>query len=538
MKLISPTTIADTGTFSRPSVATYFDATGMLKTAAADELRIDHVRANGEWVSTGLRIEGASTNLLRYSDQLDNAAWSKTRSSVTADVALAPDGTTGADKVIESASAGTHVIYQAVTKAPVAERYAWSVFAKAGERSKIELLLDTDVAGNFSKCVFDLADGTVGSPVTGGAFSSPVVAIKDMGGGWYRCHLSAICDTDVSLYGEALLYSTAESYAGDGSSGLYVWGLQLELGSGSSYIPTGAASVTRAADTVTGSGLVYCSVPETDYPVWSAATAYAIGTRVMILATHKVYEALTANTNKAPASSPVDWIEVGATNRWRAFDKKVGTVSSATTSLTFVLRPGIVTGVALIGVSALSVTVSMADPLDGIVFNQTYDMQDASEVLDWHAYFFSEIRGKNTLIVEGLPSYLNGVLTITLTAGAGVAVSVGSLVVGWLYTYAPAVEYGASVGIQDYSRKEADTWGNLQVVERAFSRRAQFNFFVAATAVDALVDRLAALRATPAVYVGSGLYGTTVVYGFYKDFDTVISYPTKSECSIQIEGLV
>ena len=76
-----------------------------------------------------------------------------------------------------------------------------------------------------------------------------------------------------------------------------------------------------------GAELTACSVPETDYPVWSSATAYAIGTRVILTTgVHKVFEAVAANTNKSPAVEAnigTYWVVVGATNRWKIFDKKI-----------------------------------------------------------------------------------------------------------------------------------------------------------------------------------------------------------------------
>ena len=289
---------------------------------------------------------------------------------------------------------------------------------------------------------------------------------------------------------------------------------------------------------VTDALLVSCTVPEADHAEWSSATAYSIGDRVMIAATHQTYEALTAHTNKPPASNAADWLPLGATNRWRMFDEKVGTVTSATGSISVTLAPGIVTGVALFGVTAATVTVTLTDTMDGVVFSRTVDMQDYSGITDWYAYFYEDVRRRPSLIVEGLPSYRGAELTVTVSGGPAETVSIGSLVVGKLRKFADNILAGASAGIQDFSRKERDAFGNFQVVERAYADLVRWRLILQNNLIDAFRETLASLRATPAVYVGSDRFSSTVIYGFFRDFDVTISYPDHAECAIEIEGLI
>ncbi len=289
---------------------------------------------------------------------------------------------------------------------------------------------------------------------------------------------------------------------------------------------------------ITDAVLVSCSVPENDHPEWSSATAYTVGQKVIIAATHQIYEALTAHTNKPPATSPADWLPLGATNRWRMFDSKVGTTTSAAGLVSVTLAPGIVTGVALFGVNAAQVQVVMTDQVEGVVFDRTVDLQDYTDITDWHAYFFEDVRRKPSLIVEGLPSYRAAQLTITASGGEAETVSIGSLVIGKVRTFAENILAGASVGIQDFSRKERDAFGNFQVVERAYADLVRWRLILDNSRVDFFRETLASLRATPAVYVGSNAFNSTVIYGFFRDFDVTIAYPNHSECSIEIEGLV
>lgn len=283
---------------------------------------------------------------------------------------------------------------------------------------------------------------------------------------------------------------------------------------------------------------VSSTVPETDYPEWAAATAYAKGDRVIRASLHHCYERLAAGTTAtAPESDPTNWLDLGATNRWAQFDTKASTVTSATESMTTTIAPGLVNALALIGLQGSTVQVTMTDPTDGLVYDKTVSLYDPLGVTDWYAYFFDDIRSKSIALFLDLPSYSAAQVAVTVSGGAGTTVAVGACLPGRLRAFAPAVAYGASVGIQDYSRKETDQWGNWSVVKRAFAKRARWSFLLANSDVDVLQAQLAALRATPAVYIGGGNFDSTTIYGFFKDFDVVIQYPTMSECQIEIEGL-
>lgn len=289
--------------------------------------------------------------------------------------------------------------------------------------------------------------------------------------------------------------------------------------------------------TITDSILISSSVPENDYPQWDSATTYNAGDKVIVVAEHKIYEALKTTTNESPSTNPLSWLNIASTNRWAMFDEKVGTVSSAISNITLTLNPGIATGIAILGLSGvLSVYVKMTT-IEEIVYEKTINLYDPSNIADWWSYFFEDIRIKSFALVLDLPTYRASTLEIRLNGETGQPVSVGSLVVGRVLQYANSVDYGASVGIQDYSRKERDEFGNVTVVERAFNKRARWNFLIRNSEIDVFQENLAALRARPAVYIGNDDYNSLVVYGFYRDFDTVISYPTSSECSIEIEGL-
>ena len=100
--------------------------------------------------------------------------------------------------------------------------------------------------------------------------------------------------------------------------------------------------------TLTDAMLTSSTAPENDHPVWASGTAYALGAKVILTATHRRYEALVASTGVNPASDPTKWLDLGPTNRWAMFDDRVGTATTKAGSLQVVLAPGATDGVALI----------------------------------------------------------------------------------------------------------------------------------------------------------------------------------------------
>ena len=79
--------------------------------------------------------------------------------------------------------------------------------------------------------------------------------------------------------------------------------------------------------------------------------------------------------------------------------------------------------------------------------------------------------------------------------------------------------------------------GNYTILPRAFNKYANESFYVQNSLVDYLQSRLSKYRATPIVYVGNTAFGATIIYGFYKDFNIAIAYPTQSLCTMNLEGL-
>lgn len=243
-------------TFSRASSATYFGSDGLLKTAQAGEARFDHDPIT--LACKGLLIEESRTNLLTYSEQIDNAIWTKNTTTVAVNAAIAPDGSLTADKVSATASAGFHNVTQGVGSKVASTAYTFSFYAKAAEFGYVLPNFSSALTGTQISCLVNLATGAVSSVSAGLTATTQAV-----GNGWYRIAITATGDATTNGFGSFINTCDASgsgSYTGDGASGVYIWGAQLEAGAfPTSYIATTSASATRSADVATMTGVNFSS---------------------------------------------------------------------------------------------------------------------------------------------------------------------------------------------------------------------------------------------------------------------------------------
>jgi hypothetical protein len=233
-------------TYTRTGTKAYFDRDGLLKHAAADVWPREFDPATGE--CRGRSVWPQATNLCLWSEQLNSATWTKTRSSVTVNAVAAPDGAVTADKLIEdTTAAASHTMSQTISFVS-GTTYCFSIFVKAAERTRFRLIFSSAAMGAGIGAIFDVSTGTVVSES-----GPPLLSrITPAGNGWYRCSVSATATATVAAaFNFQLADATgALTYTGDGVSGIYAWGAQMETGIGNTpYIPTpGASTVTRGAD--------------------------------------------------------------------------------------------------------------------------------------------------------------------------------------------------------------------------------------------------------------------------------------------------
>ena len=229
-------------TFSRSTTATRVNASGVIVSAAIDEPRIDYT---GGGCGVAL-IEVQATNLVNYSEDFSQA----TLSNCTVQSGVnAPNGNTDAYKLIEDSTSGLKLLRAVNSTSTIANTsYSASIYVKAGERTKVRVY-GYQASNQFFFVDYDLTDNSyLGSNHSNAQVNG--YSIQDIGtDGWKKITIkgqkNATYDWDVAV--SPLDASGNDTYLGDGTSGLYIFGAQLAL-IDTSYIPTNGTTVTRTAD--------------------------------------------------------------------------------------------------------------------------------------------------------------------------------------------------------------------------------------------------------------------------------------------------
>ena len=244
--------------------------------------------------------------------------------------------------------------------------------------------------------------------------------------------------------------------------------------------------------TVGDSNIISTTIPEDDFPQWAVGTTYAVGDKVISglggttnTITHRIYEALQASTGVDPTTDTADppyWLNLAATNRWKAFDQKISdpvTVPDGTTTINYVLKGfGISSNsLTLFGLIGREASLVATDATEVEVYRKTISLVDNTLVDDWFTYFFEPARVRSEAIFEGIPPYANAEYEITVTDTTSVEPQLGQIVAGQEYTLGNT-NYGTSVSIEDYSRKDRDAFGNAIIVQRPFAKLIDFDFTI------------------------------------------------------------
>ena len=212
---------------------------------------------NGGGGCPSLLLEKQSTNLVLHSEQFDaTASWSYSECSVTANQTISPDGTQNADKLVENSANTIHEIYQGLTLTG-GTAYTNTIYAKSAERTQIAINFVSGGFGQGSQVIANLSTGTLGTITNYGGVTGSTATITNVGNDWYRISLTMTPVSTTTFYAD---YSPAVNgnpfYQGNGTSGIYIWGAQIEASSyATSYIPTTSSSATRVADACYKTGI-------------------------------------------------------------------------------------------------------------------------------------------------------------------------------------------------------------------------------------------------------------------------------------------
>ena len=250
-------------TTTQTNHSTFMDSRGRVSTAGIGNK--DGRQAYGLWnenyLPAGEMIENTSTNRIRsHNPGLQETGWVYSNVDVDwtpSNIEIAPDGITKCPKIIDTTSNTRHSIAHTTTSAQTDGVWnSWSFWIKSEGTNRIHLELGNQgstysaIQFTFDTAVTDPNTGIV-TGLIGGTYKDSLVVKHP--NGWYHVRFNTIASSNGSTYYYFALKDDAAAitYTGDGSKGIWLWGVQLEFGRywPSSLITTTEAEITRASDT-------------------------------------------------------------------------------------------------------------------------------------------------------------------------------------------------------------------------------------------------------------------------------------------------
>ncbi len=274
---------------------------------------------------------------------------------------------------------------------------------------------------------------------------------------------------------------------------------------------------------------------------WAAGTAYAVGQRVNHAGA--IWEAVAASTGATPGQAPDKWLRYGPSNRMAPFDDEFTTRAVATGSLTYVLRPGFFTGLALWGLQGDHLTINIYDAPGGAVV-ESYDADLYEQATGLYDLLFLPLRQRTKHYMQNLPLYPDAEVRITLSASGGAQVAIGLITVGHWDTLIGAgdfggVEYGATAEVKSYSYiKRADD-GTVTRLRRGGATNIDCSVVIDAAEANRAMDLLHQVQGRPIAFIASGLprYDYLSGFGDLSGSATPQSY-AHAILKLRIEGVV
>ena len=231
-------------TFARASVATRFNASGLIESVASGVPRLDYPVSGG---CPSLLLEPQRTNLVTFSEEFDNAAWSKLNTTIDANNSIAPDGQMSADLIYPTTSGTDRLVEQLYIGYSIGTTFTMSFFVKSAGFDWCVMTGPTLGDSWFNTTTGQF--GTVGAGVTA----------KNLGlfNGYWRISLTGNIQIPTAVFYAGVADANGSKTATkSGTNGLLFWGAQMEIGSyPTSYIPSLGSSVTRLADAASKTGI-------------------------------------------------------------------------------------------------------------------------------------------------------------------------------------------------------------------------------------------------------------------------------------------
>lgn len=216
------------------------------------------------------------------------------------------------------------------------------------------------------------------------------------------------------------------------------------------------------------------------------------------------------------------WVRLGATNRWRAFDNRLGGLTTGRTTITYTIQLlRTLNAICFFSLNAETVRLRVVAPDLAILEDRTIQMAARESGGNFWENVYNPITFNPDLVITDL--LMPAGTTIELTIMAGSAAQVVEIMIGNDISIGETL-FDSSLGIIDYSRKDRDEWGGIFIVPRPVTKTVNFRFSIpteGASRVQRIMERVTSKVCVFYAVEGSDPFGTTVA-GILHDYDLTL----------------
>lgn len=290
--------------------------------------------------------------------------------------------------------------------------------------------------------------------------------------------------------------------------------------------------------------------PDTLPEAYNPGTSYSTGNTALYQ--NAIWEAQTAVQGVDPMTGnsrkPRLWLRVRSINPHAMFDGVIGDASQSSDVWPVhdgngiqveILPPGVVNTVVFFGLKGASVRIEVIDELEGVVYDTTKSLISTTGIDNWWSYFFEPITQESDILIDDvfddLPQY-RARLRISIQALEGESAACGLCLMGSQRELGK-LKHATDVSVLDFSTRERDQWGRVDLRRGDGAKVGNFKVIMKASQSDATYAILERYRSTAMVFIGTSLFRSSIIYGYYEDMRISYDNVAHHSATIDVVGL-
>lgn len=282
------------------------------------------------------------------------------------------------------------------------------------------------------------------------------------------------------------------------------------------------------------------NVAVNDFAAWNSATSYTVGTKVIRTTTNRIYRNQIAGINATfPEADSARWADEGYVNAYKMIDSQSSTQTVRALDISFTVNSGdAISSMAFVNIAGEELTITATNNGAETIYSKTISLElvNITSIFEWFTEPF--VQKSEHFEIDFPELYTNPIINISLSSQAGDC-KLGRVILSKAYEIGQ-LQYGAAIGIKDYSVKTTDANNIVSLTKKDNVKILSFKLIIGQNETNRINKLLRDLLSIPCVFIGYGGegYDYTLAHGFYQNFRVVLQLPEINYCELDIEELI